>query len=240
MTKRSSLTGLGRRRRGASERRLQSRSTPSEAKAGSLWTCGPASSPAATPKVCQRPPDSTRGSPHSGEFHQWLPGPFQWTPWSRSSWWCPQPWASTLPPPKGCPMHWAVPSSIEPSGFAFWGCWQWSCCHELDRYRAWVVQWRISDLARWTLCHFDMIEGSYRSWDLYTTGQLVDGLQQKTENRFSLNGNGIMSSFLGRQFYHSTLYSQKHKERRKEGNLLSHYALSFPSLLRWNHISFFF
>ena len=24
-----------------------------------------------------------------------------------------------------------------------------------------------------------MIEGSYRSWDLYTTGQLVDGLQQK-------------------------------------------------------------
>ena len=28
----------------------------------------------------------------------------------------------------------------------------------------------------------------------------------KKENWFSLNGNGIMSSFLGRQFYHSTLY----------------------------------
>ena len=28
----------------------------------------------------------------------------------------------------------------------------------------------------------------------------------KKENRFSLNGNEIMSSFLGRQFYHSTLY----------------------------------
>ena len=28
----------------------------------------------------------------------------------------------------------------------------------------------------------------------------------KTENRFSLKGNGIMSSFLGRQFYRSTLY----------------------------------
>ena len=28
----------------------------------------------------------------------------------------------------------------------------------------------------------------------------------KKENRFSLNGNGIMSSFLERQFYHSTLY----------------------------------
>ena len=63
----------------------------------------------------------------------------------------------------------------------------------------------------------DMIEGSYRSWDLYTTGQLVDGLQQKKrkkkkekkkkkENRFSLNGNGIMSSFLGWQFYRSPLY----------------------------------
>ena len=28
----------------------------------------------------------------------------------------------------------------------------------------------------------------------------------KNENRFSLNGNGIMSSFLGRQFHRSTLY----------------------------------
>ena len=28
----------------------------------------------------------------------------------------------------------------------------------------------------------------------------------KKENRFSLNGNGTMSSFLGRQFYRSTLY----------------------------------
>ena len=28
----------------------------------------------------------------------------------------------------------------------------------------------------------DMIEGSYRSWDLYATGQLVDGLQQKKRN----------------------------------------------------------
>ena len=53
----------------------------------------------------------------------------------------------------------------------------------------------------------DMIEGFYRSWDWYTTGQLVDGLQQKKENRFSLNGNGIMSSFLERQFYRFNLYS---------------------------------
>ena len=60
-----------------------------------------------------------------------------------------------------------------------------------------------------SILSFHLVEGSYRSWDLYTTGQLVDGLQQKKkkkENRFSLNGNGIMSSFLGRQFYRSTLY----------------------------------
>ena len=30
----------------------------------------------------------------------------------------------------------------------------------------------------------------------------------KKENRFSLNGNGIMPSFLGRQFYRSTLYKE--------------------------------
>ena len=57
-------------------------------------------------------------------------------------------------------------------------------------------------LKRWTIGNIvslsNMIEGSYCSWDLYTAGQLVDGLQQKKENRFSLNGNGIMSSFLGR------------------------------------------
>ena len=47
----------------------------------------------------------------------------------RVSWWCP----SVSPPPKGRPMRWAVPLSVEPSGFAFWGCWLWSCCHNLDR-----------------------------------------------------------------------------------------------------------
>ena len=25
------------------------------------------------------------------------------------------------------------PGHVEPSGFAFWGCWQWFCCHKLDR-----------------------------------------------------------------------------------------------------------
>ena len=34
----------------------------------------------------------------------------------------------------------------------------------------------------------DMIEGSYRSWDLYTTGQLVDGLQQKKKKKKKKTG----------------------------------------------------
>ena len=39
----------------------------------------------------------------------------------------------------------------------------------------------------------------------------------KKENRFSLNGNGIMSSFLGRQFYRSTLYNYAEKWLLKFG-----------------------
>ena len=73
-------------------------------------------------------------------------------------------------------------------------------------------KWNHVVFSRATILSFHSVEGSYHSWDLYTTGQLVDGLQQKKkkkkkkENRFSLNGNGIMSSFLGRQFYRSTRY----------------------------------
>ena len=34
---------------------------------------------------------------------------------------------------------------------------------------------------------FRQIEGSYRFWDLYTTGQLVDGLQQKKNKKTKQN-----------------------------------------------------
>ena len=57
--------GLGSGEEGASERRVQSRSTRSEAKPGSPWTCGPAPSPAATHRVYHLSPDCTSGSPHS-------------------------------------------------------------------------------------------------------------------------------------------------------------------------------
>ena len=48
-------------------RSISYNSTPSEAKPGSLWTCGQMPSPAATPWVCHRPPDCTRGSLRSSE-----------------------------------------------------------------------------------------------------------------------------------------------------------------------------
>ena len=48
-----------------------------------------------------------------------------------SKMWGGMMWHSAPPPPKSRPMRWAVPLSVEPSGFAFWGCWQWSCCHNL-------------------------------------------------------------------------------------------------------------
>ena len=63
-------------RKGASETRVRSRNTPSEAKPGFLWTCEPVLSPAATTRVFHRPPDCTRRSPHSsahlGTLWCWL------------------------------------------------------------------------------------------------------------------------------------------------------------------------
>ena len=76
MIKRISTAGSCRGRRGPVREGVQSRSAPSEAKPGSLWICEPALSPAATPRVCHRPPDCTRGSPHSsahqGTLWCWL------------------------------------------------------------------------------------------------------------------------------------------------------------------------
>ena len=52
----------------------------------------------------------------------------------------------------------------------------------------------------------DMIEGFYRSWDLYNWPTSKWSATKK-ETRFSLNRNGITSSFLEQQFNRSTLYS---------------------------------
>ena len=39
-----------------------------------------------------------------------------------------------------------------------------------------------------TILSFHPVEGSYRCWDLYSTGQLVDGLQQKKKKKINKTG----------------------------------------------------
>ena len=86
--------------------------------------------------------------------------------------------------PKSRPKRWAVPSSVQPSEFAFWGCWQWSCWQlgSVESMSCTAEHLRSRSLNIVLLS--DMIEGSYRCWDLYTTGQLVDGLQQNKKTGF--------------------------------------------------------
>ena len=84
---------------------------------------------------------------------------------------------------KLCFHHsWARPCCSWQSRLAFWGCWQWSCCHNcgsVENMSCTAAHLRSRSLNIVSLS--DMIEGSYRFWDLHTTGQLVDGLKQKKE-----------------------------------------------------------
>ena len=80
---------------------------------------------------------------------------------------------------------------------------RWSAAKKENRFFI-KRKWNHVVFSKATILSFHPVEGSSRSWDLYTTGQLEDGLQQKKKTGFSLNENGIMSSFLGRQFYCST------------------------------------
>ena len=45
-------------------------------------------------------------------------------------------------------------------------------------------KWNHVVFSRAKILSFHPVEGSYRSWDLYTTGQLVDGLQQEKKIGF--------------------------------------------------------
>ena len=194
---------------GGSERRVQSHSIPSETKPGSLWTCGPAPSPAVTPRVCHRPPDCTRGSPHSSAH----PGTL-WC-WFSSRLrrcevaWCSQLWASAPPPPKGRPMRWAVPSALNRPDLHFEGSGNGPV----------VITWigrehefysgssPISLVEHCVTFRHDKrllsIMGFVHIWPTSRWSAT------KKENRFSLNGKGIILSFLGRQFYRSTLFRRK-------------------------------
>ena len=114
---------------------------------------------------------------------------------------------------------WAHPCYSWQSRFAFWGCWQWSCIitwigreHELYSGASPIslsehcVTFRHD---RRLLSLLGFVHYWPTSWWSAT----------KKENRFSLNRNGIMSSFLGWQFYHSTLYSW----RWPKGSLFNSY-----------------
>ena len=210
MTKRSSPAGSGRARSGASERRVQSRSTPSEAKPGSLWTCELALSPAATPRVCHRPPDCTRGSSTSPLQHiqvhfgvdflanfedvRWHDVALTWNHTKDHN--CSQ---------KICFHHLGT---LNRPDLHFEGAGNGSVVitwigreHELYSGKSPIsliehcVTFR-HDRRLLSLLRF-VHDWPTSRWSV-----------TKKENRFSLNRNGIMLSFLGRQFYRSTLYTQ--------------------------------
>ena len=83
-------------------------------------------------------------------------------------------------------------------------------CNQKKRKLVFIkLKWNHVVFSRTTILLFHPVEGSYRSWDLYTTDQLVDGLQQRKPVFIKLKykeEGGQLSSFLGRQFYCSTLY----------------------------------
>ena len=173
---------------GASERRVQSRSSPSEAKPGSLWTYGPASSSAATPRVCHRPPDCTRVSPHFsahlGTLWCWLSSrlPRCEVAWLALTWNHTKDHNSSR---KLCFHHFGhVPVFRGNLDLHFEGAGNGPVVitwigreHDCRAAHLWSRSLNIVSLS-------DMIEGTYPSWDLYTTGQLVDGLQQKKKTGF--------------------------------------------------------
>ena len=189
MTKRSSPAGSGRGMRGGSERRLQSRSTLSEAKPGSLWTCGPAPSPAATPRVCHRSPGDHHTLQHiQVHFGVDFQADFEHMRWHDVA----LTWNYTKDHNRSRKLCFHHPRDVP---VAFWGCWQWSCCHNLDRHELYSSTSPISPVEHCVTFRHDRrllsLLGFVHNWPTSRWSAT------KKENRFSLNGNGIMSSFLG-------------------------------------------
>ena len=210
MTKRSSPAGSGQGRWGASERRVQSRSTPSEAKPWSLWTCGPAPSPAATPRVCHRPHDCTRRSHtlqhiqvHFGvdfqadfEDLRWHDVALTWNhtkDHNRSQKLCfHHPWP--IPVIRGNPDLHFEGAGNGPVVITWIG-------REHEFYSGASP---ISLIEHCVTFRHDRrllsLLGFVHNWATSRWSAT------KKENWFSLNGNRIMLSFLEQQFYRSTLY----------------------------------
>ena len=142
------------------------------------------------------------------EFHQWLPGPFRWTPWSRSSWRCPQPLASAPPPPKGCPMRWACPQALNRPDLHFEGAGNGPVV------KTWIGREHELYSSSSPISLVEHCVTFRHDRRLLSLLGFLHNLPAsrwsatKKENWFSLNENGIMSSFLGRQFQLSTPYKQ--------------------------------
>ena len=80
----------------------------------------------------------------------------------------------------------------------------------------------------------DMIEGSYRSWDLYTTGQLVDGLQQKKKTVFiRRKWNHVIFSRATILSFHPVLYVDRVvMPYTLQKKILKEFHTGLPGILR--------
>ena len=187
---------------GGSERRVQSRSTPSGAKPGSLWTCELTPSPAATTRISHRPPHCTRRSLHSsahpGTLCCWLSSQLRRCELARCS----------------LPLHHfqrfvrcveICPQALNCLDLHFEGAGNGPVViswigRERELYSS---ESPISLVKHCVTFRHDRrllsLLGFVHNWPTSRWSAT------KKENRFLLNGNGIMS-FQGRQFYRSTLY----------------------------------
>ena len=158
-----------------------SRSTPSEAKPGYLWTYRSASSPSAAPRACHRPPDCTRKSPHSsahpGTLWWWLTRRLRRFRWQDVV----LTWNHTKyhnGSRKHCFHHPGHVPVIRGNPAMVLAVITWIG-------KKHVLYSGVSSISLVEHCvSWDMIEGFYRSWDLYITCQLVDSLQQKKKTVF--------------------------------------------------------
>ena len=195
MTKRSSPAGSGWGRRGASVRRVQSRSTSSEAEPVFLDLWADAES------CCH-----TQGLPPATWLHLGITTLFS-TSWYTlvltfkltSKMWGGMMWPSLE----------TIPKTINIAGnfvFITLGTLNHLDLHFEGAGNGPVVITWIGREHGCTVAHLrsrslnivslsDMIEGFYGSWDLYTTGQLVDCLQQKRKSVFiKLKWNHVIFS----------------------------------------------
>ena len=210
MTKRSCPVGSGQGRRGASERRVQSRSTLSEAKPGSLWTCG------LVPSMLPQPGSATDhliaprdhhtlqhiqvhfGVDFQADFEdvRWHDVALTWNhtnDHNRNRKLCFHH-LGHVPVIRGNPDLDFEGAGNGPVVITLIG-------REQELYSGASPILLVEHCV--TFRHdrrLLSLLGFVHNWPTNRWSAT------KKENQFSLNGNGIMSSFLGRQFYHSTQY----------------------------------